>query len=88
MPITYPNLEAKNTAPALSAVAVTPSDSTDLSSVPTRALWIGGAGNVNVDMADGTTILFSSAGAGSLIPIQVKRVRSTSTTATNIVALY
>ena len=81
------NLKAENTAPAEGAVAVTPSDSTDLTYMA-RALYIGGAGNVNVDVADGTTVVFAGLSAGTILPVRVKRVRSTSTTATNIVALY
>lgn len=88
MPVQFPNLDAKNGQPAVSAASVTPNDSTDLAFTPTRALWVGGAGNINVDMADGTTVLFSGLAAGTLLPIQVKRVRATTTTATLIVALY
>lgn len=72
--------------PAEYAAAVTPSDSTDLTQVP-RALYIGSSGNLNVDMMDGTTVLFSSVPNG-IFPVRVKRVRATSTTASNIVALY
>jgi hypothetical protein len=75
------------TAPAIGAAAVTPNDSTDLSRTPTRALYIGGAGNLVVDMAEGPTVTFTAVPVG-IFPISVKRVRSTSTTATNIIALY
>jgi hypothetical protein len=73
-------------SPATSAEAVTPSDSTDLTTA-SRALWIGGAGNISVIMLDGTTILFSGIAAGTLLPIRVSRVKSTSTTATLIVSI-
>lgn len=73
--------------PARNAVVVTPADGSDLANV-TRALFIGGAGNLNVDTADGDTVLFTGIPAGFLLPLAVKRVRSTSTTATNIVALW
>jgi hypothetical protein len=72
--------------PAEHAEAVTPSDSTDLLIV-SRALWIGGAGNISVVMSSGVTVTFSGILAGSMLPIRVSRVRSTSTTATNIVAI-
>lgn len=69
------------------AAAVTPSDSAFLKA--TRGLWVGGAGNVNVDMAgDGETVLFAGVPAGTLLPIRVVRVRSTGTTATTITAMY
>lgn len=69
-----------------SAVSVTPSDSTDLTN-PSLALWIGGAGAVNVDLLEGGTVVFSAIPAGTLLPIRAKRVRSTSTTATLILSL-
>jgi len=73
--------------PAIRAAAVTPNDSTDLSFV-TRSLYVGGAGNVSVDLAEsGTAVVFVGVPAGTFLPIRAKRVRSTGTTATNIVAL-
>lgn len=69
------------------AAVVTPSDTVDL---PTGVgmLYIGGAGNVNVDTASGQTVLFNSVTAGSRLPVLVKRVRATSTTATNMRICY
>lgn len=78
---------ADATVSAHGAVAVTPSDSTALR--PTRGLYIGGAGNVKVDMSmDGTAVVFSGLLAGSILPIQVVKIYATDTTATSIVALY
>lgn len=73
--------------PAIRAAAVTPSDSTDLTFV-TRGLYVGAGGDVSVDMAEtGTSIVFVGVPTGTLLPVRVKRVRSTGTTATSIVAL-
>ena len=55
---------------------------------PTRALYSGGSGNLKVDMALGSTVTFSNLLAGTILPVQVVRVYSTGTTATNIIALY
>ena len=67
------------------AVTVTPSDSVDLAS-STRSLYVGGSGDVNVDMPDGGTVLF--VGVQGVLPVRVRRVRATLTTATAIVALF
>jgi hypothetical protein len=73
--------------PAGNLVAVTPNDSTDIAE--TRALWIGGAGNVTVDMAGGgTNVTVTGALAGTFLPLRVTRVYDTDTTATNILAVY
>jgi hypothetical protein len=67
------------------AVAVTKSDVTDLGR--TRAVWVGGVGDLVVTMADGVDVTFTAVPAGSWLWIQVQKVKA-ATTATNIVALY
>lgn len=73
-------------APADNAVAVTPSDATVIP--VTRGLYIGGAGNVNVRMHGGGTVVFTAPAVGYILDIAVDKVLSTSTTATSILALY
>lgn len=73
--------------PGRNAETVTPSNSVDLTQ-PSRALWVGGAGNIAVEMLDGGTQVFEGVVAGSLIPIQVTRVNLTNTSATLIVAVF
>jgi hypothetical protein len=72
--------------PAEHAEAVTPSDSTDLA-VVSRALWVGGAGDVAVIMASGAAATFANVAAGTHLPVRVSRVKSTGTTGTLILAL-
>lgn len=70
------------------AAAVTPSDTT-LLNAGTVAIYVGTTGNVSVDMAgSGSAILFTAVPAGAIIPGRFLRVRSTSTTASTIVALF
>ena len=79
-------------APAVDGVAVTPADGSDLAII-SRALWIGGAGDLKVTMKGmqgdaGSSITLVGIPAGTLLPLAVDRVWSTGTTATNIVALW
>lgn len=74
-------------SPARGGVAVTPDDTDELDKV-TRAVWVGSTGNMAVLMADGSTLTFNSIPAGTWLPIRVRRVNSTGTTASNIVALH
>lgn len=74
-------------APADDAVAVVPSDTQDLVHV-SRALYVGGSGNVAVTMRNGQQVTFAGVAAGSLLPIRVRRVRATGTTATSILSLF
>lgn len=75
------------TMPGYDGAAVTPSDSADLTT-PARALYIGVAGNVKLKTIMGTTLEFVGIQAGTILPIQTKFVFSTSTTATNIIAIW
>jgi hypothetical protein len=67
-------------------------DVTDLPGGPTRALYVGGAGDVTVVMLGqavaATTVTFASVAAGTMLDVQVSRVFTTGTTATLILALY
>lgn len=75
-------------APYYGAVAVTTSDTVDLARAPTRALYVGVAGDVKVDMMNGDLgVTFKAAPVGILY-IRVTRVYATGTAATNLVALY
>ena len=73
--------------PARQAYAVTPHDDNEVSIVP-RALYIGVTGNVAVTMFNGDNVTFVGVPAGQFLPIRVKKVLATNTTATDIVALY
>ena len=71
---------------AIAGVAVTPSDTTDLGC--TRALYIGGTGDLAVRfVGSSTTITFVGVQVGTILSLQVHRVMA-ATTATDIVALY
>jgi hypothetical protein len=73
------NLQAEN------AVAVTVSDTTLLNA---GTLYVGIAGNVNVDTVGGqTSVVFQGVPAGGILPVQVIRVRATSTTASACVLM-
>jgi hypothetical protein len=76
-----------DTSPATLAEAVSPHDSTNFTNGECRALYVGVAGDV-VAIINGTAITFTGMLAGSVYPIRCTRVNSTSTTATNMVALY
>ena len=72
--------------PVRGAVAITPADSDMTRAV--KALYVGGSGDVRITTIDGDDVVFASVPAGTVLPVQVKRVWSTNTTATNIVGLY
>jgi hypothetical protein len=77
-------------APYTRAVLVTPDDENDLAEV-TRALQAEGSGshhNVNVLLVGDTDPVVLVCARGTILPIRVVRVYSTSTSATTVTALY
>lgn len=77
-----------NIASSKSFAAITPHDTTELATIP-KGIYVGGAGNVVVIGADDSTaVTFTGVPAGSVLPVRPRIVKSTNTTATNLVALY
>jgi len=73
---------------AENAAAITPHDSTDLSKT-TRAIYVGGAGDVSVEMKGaGSAVVFKGLPAGTVLPVRATRVNSTATSATDLIALW
>jgi hypothetical protein len=68
-----------------SAFVITPSDTVGYGEC--SGLYVGGAGNAVVLMADGKTCLISGIPAGTYLPLRHTRINSTSTTATLLVGL-
>lgn len=76
-------------APAMTAVVVTPSDTTQLQPY-SRALWVGSEGDLAVVMEgdnSDTTVVFTGVAAGTWMPLRCKKVMA-GTTASDIVAVF
>lgn len=73
------------------AQAVTPHDTNPVVSVggiaqPISGIYVGGAGNVTVITVGGQTVTFTAPPVGTTLYIRCTHVKSTGTTATNLVA--
>ena len=75
------------TSPTRAAQVVTPDDASDLAVLP-RAIYVGGAGDLHVTMADGQEATFAAVPAGTLLPIRAARIWATGTAASNILAMW
>lgn len=77
--------------PYNNAAVITPSDTVNITAYPTRgttrALYVGGAGVVVAVFEDGSTASFTCT-AGQVLPVAIKRVNTTNTTATLMLALW
>ena len=73
--------------PSAWPVVVTASDTDDIrAGRVSKGIFVGGAGNIAVLDGGGNAVTITGVVAGSILPIATKRVMSTNTTATNIVA--
>jgi hypothetical protein len=81
-PYSYPT---KNESVGNKANTVTPSNTTKFTE--TKGLYVGVSGDVTVTIG-GTDVLFKGLSAGMIHPLSVTAVKSTGTTATNIIAVY
>ena len=70
------------------AIPVTPSDTVEISGRPTDAIWVGGAGIVAAVFGENNVARNFTCVAGQLLPLRVKRVNATGTTATLMQALF
>lgn len=88
MPIAdpYADLVPATDGPLVGGFAVTPS-AADLP-VVTRALMVGGGGDVAVILRNGDTVTLPGLQPGAVYPLRVSRVLAAGTTATGIVGLY
>jgi hypothetical protein len=63
---------------------ITPDNSNDLAQVP-QAIWVGGAGNLEIIDSVGTTIVITNLPAGQYWIGSPVRVKATNTTATCLI---
>ena len=85
MPDNFAAYQNSLDAPADGAFAITPGAS-DLA-IFTRAIYIGGAGNVKLTTVGGTEVTFTAVPVGTILPVRAKKV-SADSTATLMIGLY
>ena len=83
----YKDYPSTLTAPVREAEAVTSGVDTTFAQVP-RALYVGGAGDLRVEMLGGQTVTFAAVPGGTLLPLRAARVLASGTTATWVVGLW
>jgi len=75
--------------PAGRAFAIAANESANTAHT-TRAVYVGEAGNLVVELADmisGNTVTFTAVPAGTILPIRVRKMR-TSSTANSVIGMY
>lgn len=82
----FTNIASGVDGPATDAFAITPNDSADLVQV-TRGLFVGAGGDVVIVTRAGTTATFTNIQGGAVLPLRVRRILATGTTASGIIGL-
>lgn len=75
------------TSPAIDGSMIVPDDSGDLAHV-TRAVYVGNGGQIAAQLASGSTITLAAVPSGTLLPLRVRRVMATGTSAGDLVGLW
>lgn len=70
------------------AYAISKSDTVNFPQGPCAAIYVGVTGIVVAVLEDDSAVTFKGVPAGAMLPVKAKRVNSTTTTATDMVALY
>jgi hypothetical protein len=83
---TFSDLARSTSSPGEHMEVVVPSDTAQLARV-SCALYVGTGGNVAVLTYSQQTVTFVSVPAGALLPIRVRRVNATGTSASSIVSI-
>ncbi len=83
----YKDFASTLTAPVRAAEAAPNGATTVFGHVP-RALYVGGGGDLQIEMADGGIVTLPGVPGGSLLPLRAVRVLNGGTTATGVVALW
>ena len=75
------------TSPPEEAVAIVPDDGAELACV-TRAVYVGGGGDLRVRMLGGAEVTLAAVPGGAMLPLRVTRVLAAGTTATDLVGFW
>lgn len=73
-------------SPAAGAFAIVPDDAAPLPGV-TRAIYVGGAGDIRITLLNGQTVTLRAVQPGAIYPVRCTHVRSGGTTAADLIGL-
>lgn len=77
---------SSTSGPAMSGFAITPHDTNELEEM-TRAVYVGAGGSIALQMHSGANVTLVGVASGTFLPVRVRKVLATGTTAGSIVGL-
>jgi hypothetical protein len=84
---TFENHARSLTSPPEHGAAMIPDDASDLP-FATRAIYVGGAGDLALRLLGGGQVVHANVPAGTLLPIRAARVLASGTTAAHVVGFW
>ena len=70
----------------VSSFSISPDDNADLA-IDAYGIWVGGGGDIDIIHPDGTNTLHKNVPGGKAHPFVARRIKSTLTTATDLVGV-
>ena len=83
----YAHSSPSLTSPAIDGTMISPDDAVDLPHV-TRAIYVGTGGQIAAELASGVAVNLVGVAGGTLLPLRVRKILASGTTAANIVGLW
>ena len=78
-------VDRDDVGPGRQCIAITPSDSSTF--VTCRSIYVGVSGDITLVDLSGTAVLFKAVPQGTWVDVWTNQVKSTGTTATNLVGV-
>lgn len=82
----YKNVVPGLTGPAVAAEHIIPANGRTLE-YATRAIYVGTGGDVSMELINRDVVLFRNVPSGTVLPVRVRRVQESDTTATDLIGL-
>ncbi len=82
----YDGYSSSFAGPAGHGFAIVPSDAADLPEI-TRALYVGMGGSLAIVLQSGAELTLQGVAAGTLLPLRVRRLKASGTSASAVVGL-
>ncbi|WP_380058858.1 hypothetical protein ACFE33_15255 (plasmid) [Falsihalocynthiibacter sp. SS001] len=80
----YRGITPTTNSPAIDAFAIAPNDGADLVEVP-RAIYVGQGGTITAITREGSQVTLENVPAGTVLPIRLRKVFATGTSAQSLV---
>jgi hypothetical protein len=82
----FDELQVGLNSPGEKFAAIVPDDNTDLAFTP-RGIYVGQTGDIEAVDAEGNTVIFVNATAGTVLPIRPVRIKAANTSAMDLIGL-